>query len=873
MAVLSRDLALRALQHRLTPDKIITDPVSLITYNGDAGLDRGQPEGVVFAHSVADVVHIAQWASEHHIPLVARGAGTGLSGGAVAEHGGIIVEFARMEHILDLDERSGSATVQPGAVTLHLEDLVKTRGWYYPPDPSSGRAATLGGNIAENSGGPHCFKYGVTANYVQELEAVLPDGRRKRFGGPAFDYPEFDMVGLLTGSEGTLALITQARLRLIRLPPAVKTLIAAFDSIEAAGNAVSDIIARGLVPATMEMMDQSFLRIIEDFSHAGWPTEAGAALIIDVDGYPQSVDPQMDEIAAILREHLAFDLHIAQTAEQRQKIWYGRKSAAGAIARLARMFYLVDVTVPRSKLAVMLTEVTRICTSLNLRVVYVLHAGDGNLHPMILIDDMKDRDQLNRVLEAGHQIVEVCIGHGGSITGEHGVGIEKRAHMPHMYTPAELQAMHDIKEIFDPHHLLNPQKIFPPDMTPPEPLPAPAPPMPAPYAPASTHETAIALQSWYAAGQRVRVVGGGTKSGALPPADVLLSTGALRGIRTYARDDLYVTVGAGTTLAELQAELAADRMWTPLASPWPRATVGGIVATNTNAPQRMRYGGVRDLVLGATVVLPSGPTIRTGRAVVKNVAGYDLPRLFVGSHGTLGIMTDITLKLVPLPRARLSLVLPVSNNKDGATALQRALEWGAHLTRVRLATSALLLCRGTDVAEYLPQVAGAPYVLIHTIEGLPEDVAAERDEAQRVLAQVGAPPPHRADELSGNDIWGEIVRGSSDTSATLLRVGVPPGELATVMLKVMPLLAQVPFVADLISGVLHIQASGDAASQLALLRQAVRDRGGYACAPTQAGNPTLLDVWGYVPDGLDLMRAIKERWDEKGLLNPGAFLV
>jgi D-lactate dehydrogenase (cytochrome) len=441
-----------------------------------------------------------------------------------------------------------------------------------------------------------------------------------------------------------------------------------------------------------------------------------------------------------------------------------------------------------------------------------------------------------------------------------------------MYTPAELQAMHDMKEIFDPHHLLNPQKIFPPDMPPPEPLPEPPPPMPAPYAPTSTHETALALQSWSAAGQRVRVVGGGTKSGALPPADVLLSTGALRGIRTYARDDLYVTVGAGTTLADLQAELAAERMWTPLASPWPRATVGGIVATNTNAPQRMRYGGVRDLVLGATVALPSGQTIRVGRAVVKNVAGYDLPRLFVGSHGTLGVLTEVTLKLMPLPRARLSLVLPVNADQNGPTALQRALDWGAHLTRVRLATSALLLCRGADVAAHLPHVAEAPYVLIHTMEGLPEDVAAERDEAQRVLAQEGAPPPYRADELSGNDIWGEIVRGSSTAPTALLRVGVPPGELAAVMLKVMPLLAEASFVADLISGMLFLQAGDNAASQLALLRQTVRDRGGYACAPTQAGNPDL-DAWGYTPEGLDLMRGIKNRWDAEGLLNPGAFLV
>ena len=263
---------LRSLQTLLPRGQVFTDRASLISYEVDAGMDRGVPEGVVFPRSAEEVARVVRWAAEYAIPLIARGAGTGLSGGAVAERGGIIVEFSRMQRILDIDERGRVAVVEPAVINLVLDEQVKTKGLYFPPDPASQRASTIGGNVAENSGGPHCFKYGVTSNYVIGLDVVLADGRLVRVGGRALDYPEYDLCGLLTGSEGMLALITAITVRLVRNPPAVKTLLAVFDSVEQAGKGVSAIIAAGLVPATMEMMDQKIIQIVEPFAHAGLPT-------------------------------------------------------------------------------------------------------------------------------------------------------------------------------------------------------------------------------------------------------------------------------------------------------------------------------------------------------------------------------------------------------------------------------------------------------------------------------------------------------------------------------------------------------------------------------------------------------------------------
>lgn len=866
---------LSSLRRVLATDQVVASPVELVTYEVDGGLDRGRPDGAVFPQTADDVVRIVQWACTHGVPLIARGAGTGLSGGAVPEHGGLIVEFSRMREVVEVDEAGRSAVVQPGVVTQSLDVLLKTRGMYYPPDPSSGRCATIGGNIAENSGGPHCFKYGVTANYITGLQVVLANGHLVQLDGRALDYPEYDFAGLVTGSEGTLGLVVKASIRLLRTPPAVKTLMAAFDSVEVAGAAVSAIIARGLIPAAIEMMDQQIMGILEEYTHAGLPIDAAAALIIEADGYVESVSPQIDEIAAILRDYTTRELRVAQTAAERDAIWYARKSAAGAIARLAPFYYMIDVTVPRSTLAAMLAGCNQICAAHALRVGYVLHAGDGNLHPLILIDDPADHALMARVHAAGRQIVELCLSFNGSITGEHGVGIEKREYMPLMYSPAELDVMRDVKAVFDPQQLLNPGKIFPlvdgdgrrvdgagtHDI---DHRPAVAGhPSGEVLRPASAEEVAATLQACITDRRSIRVRGGGTKSGLLPPADVLLATKNLHGIRTYARDDLYITVGVGTSLADLQAELAPDRLWVPLLSPWPAATIGGIIATSTNAPLRMRYGGVRDLVLAATVALADGRVIRAGRAVVKNVAGYDLPKLFIGSHGTLGVIADVTLKLTPLPRARASVIVPVDT-------LERGLALGARLLRVCLVASAVLLCRGGDTP-----FAAAAYTLIYTAEGLAEDVRAELAEVRSALKDLGASGVI-VDAPAGSDVWAAWLGGAafgSDAAASpdaLMRIGVAPNALPGIVSELVPMLGDAPFVADLANGLLYTRGVQD----IAAVRRSARTAGGYAVVLAAA--PALhdaYDVWGKRPDALDLMHALKARWDPHSLLNPSAFLV
>ncbi len=379
------------------PHQLVTDPAELVTFEIDAGFDRGRPDAVFYPESAADVSRVVQWARANGLPIVARGAGTGLSGGAVAERGGVIVEFARMKRIVELNPVGRNGIVQTGVVNLTLDAAAKRLGFYYPPDPSSGRSSVIGGNLGENAGGPHCFKYGVTTNYITGVEAILADGRVIRTGGQAYDYPELDLTGLIVGSEGTLALVTEAAIRLIRNPPAVKTMMVSFASDEVAGAAVSSIIAAGLVPATLEMMDQKVMGMIEAYVQVGLPVDAQAALIVEVDGYAESLDSQVEEIADILSAHGGYDLRIAQSEEERQGIWYGRKSAAGAFSRLAPAFYLVDVTVPRSFLAEALREIGQVLARHELETGHVFHAGDGNLHPCILCDP-KDTAQMERVL-------------------------------------------------------------------------------------------------------------------------------------------------------------------------------------------------------------------------------------------------------------------------------------------------------------------------------------------------------------------------------------------------------------------------------------------------------------------------------------------
>ena len=846
----------RTLEQQLASDQIITHDAQVLTYERDASLDRGMPDAVVFPQSSHDVVALVKWANENHVPLIARGAGTCLSGGAIAEHGGVMVATSRMKQIIELDEAGRSAVVQPGIVNLVLDQAAKAKGFYYPPDPASGRSATIGGNIAENAGGPHCFKYGVTTNYVMGLQVVLANGQCIRLGGRAFDYPEYDFTGVMTGSEGTLGIITQASVRLIRNVPAVRTLMVAFDVVEDAGNAVSAIIARGLVPATIEFMDQQIMQMIEKYIPTGLPTDAAAALIIEVDGYAASLAPQMTQVVKVLEKFHGRNLRLAETEEERTNIWYARKSVGGALTRIAPAYFPVDCTVPRSKIAQTLAAVTRICNELDLPVAYMLHAGDGNLHPHFFIHNPSDKELYARVMEAGRRTMELCVGLGGSITGEHGVGTEKRAGMLMMFNADEMSAMQDVKLIFDSQHLLNPGKIFPADFPARAPLAQP-PSFPAfSGEPTSTQDAAEMLRACAETGRRIYIRNSGTPSAETPGNNVSCSTRALNRISEYAPSDLYVTVGAGMRLDELQTQLRNDHFWVPLESPWQESTVGGIVASNFNAPLRMRYGSIRDLVLSTTVALTDGRIIRTGRPVVKNVAGYDLTKLFVGSYGTLGLMTEITFKITALPRVVSTILVPIDN-------LEHGLRLSKQVLRQALVASAILLCRGGDAGNI-----DAPYALVYSVEGLTEDVSAELSQVREWLIAQGIKNIVESNR-SGNTLWAEWMRQSSADPLTV-RVGVAPKDLSSVIVNNRENIGDASFVADIANGQWYLRG----ASNVASIRSNVHALGGYAIvlnAPESMRSE--FDVWGYVPESIELMRALKSRWDPSGLLNPHTFVV
>ena len=883
--------------------QVVTDPVELVTYEIDAGLNRGAPDGVVFPKTPDQVAQVVRWAAEHRVPLVARSAGTGLSGGAVPSQGGVVVSFSRMTDVLEIDEQDRLAVVQPGLINLALDALVKSRGLYYPPDPASQRACSIGGNIAENAGGPHCFKYGVTTNYINDLRVVLADGQLVHTGGRACDYPAYDFTGLLTGSEGTLGLVAEATLRLVRNAPGVKTCTATFDSVEAAGLAVSAIIAAGLIPAALEMMDRNIIGIIEDYVHAGLPTDAAALLLLEVDGYPESLDAQIQEIVEVLNRQAALKIRVYTPAE-REQIWTARKSAFGAMARLSPAYFQVDGTVPRSRLSETLAEINRMCASRGLKVGFVFHAGDGNLHPLIPFDPT-DAEMTTRVYEVGDEFLKLAVSLDGAITGEHGVGLEKRKFMPLMYSADELAAMRDVKKVFDPDGIFNPGKVFPEQQAAgSEQLTVNSEQstvnsrfeLRSPFVPDSEEQAADGLRAAQAAGRQVVIRGGGTLS-APPLSDALvLSTEKLCGVVTLARDDLYVTVKSGTRLDDLQALLAADKLCVPLATPWAESTIGGIVASGFNSPQRMRYGAVRDQVLGLRVVLPDGRRMRFGRPVVKNVAGYDMPKLFVGAHGTLGLITEVTLRLTALPRTRRTLFIPIDD-------LERGLACAGRVLPLALVASAVVLRKGAGVqgsrgepviarsgfgggevgsarsrrSKAIPNWAlgiasqkplamtDAPYLLVYTAEGYPQDVEAELRAVGETLSALGVDNIAESESESGFDLWADLLR----RQRSHLRVGVPRKSLPAFLIENAAALGD-DYVADMANGLFYVPFMGDL-KQLAL-RQSALALGGYTVV-TAARRDGEFDPWGYRPETLPLMRRLKARWDPVGYFNPGMFLV
>lgn len=450
----------RELQQIAGRDAVYYQPEDLLLFEYDGTIDRGLPGVVVSPSTTEQASAIVRLARRHGLPLVPRGAGTGLSGGALATEGGILMPMMRMNRLLELDLDNRIAVVEPGLVNLELSRLVARHGLFYAPDPSSQKACTIGGNVAENAGGPHCLALGVTTNHVLGLELVLADGSVVRTGGWGVEQGGYDLTGVVVGSEGTLAIVTKVCVRLLRRPEAVRTFLAVFDSIEQATEAVAAVIGAGIVPGALEMLDRNTIRAVEPVLRCGYPLDAEAVLLVEVDGLTETVRESVARVGAVLRESGAREVRSADDPKEREQLWSGRKQAFGAFGALQPNYYILDGVVPPSRLPEVLAQVYAICGRYELQVANVFHAGDGNLHPCVLFDE-RTPGVTERVLAAGAEIMRLCVDAGGSISGEHGIGIEKRDYMPWIFTDEDMEAMQRLKAAFGAGDGMNPCKAFP----------------------------------------------------------------------------------------------------------------------------------------------------------------------------------------------------------------------------------------------------------------------------------------------------------------------------------------------------------------------------------------------------------------------------
>ena len=759
-------------------ENVLSRPDELLVYECD-GLPqhKHRPRAVVFPSSTEETASVMQVLAKAGVPFTPRGAGTGLSGGALALNEGVVIELARMRKILKIDTANRLAVVQPGVVNLQVSRAAAQYGLYYVPDPSSQPTCTIGGNIAESAGGIHCLKYGTTTDHVLGCRVVLAGGEIVDLSGGGTEFEGYDLLGTFIGSEGTFGIATEATLRLVQIPPAVRTLLAEFAEVNDASHAVSAIIAAGVMPAALEMMDHEIIRAIEaSVFAAGLPPDAGAALLIELDGIEAGLDDETERVRSICLEHRATNCRRARDEHERKKLWAARKGAFGAIGRISPDSMIQDAVVPRSRLPEVLASAYQIASKYQLRIANVFHAGDGNLHPLICFDS-RFPEEVRRVKEAGRELMEVCVRAGGTITGEHGVGLDKRELLPLVFSEDDMDAMLRVRAAFDPDGLCNPGKIIPmlrgcgearavlsepgavatgsvkllsepgavatgsakllsapgavptgsaePDAlptgsfksevgllqthTPVSNQPSDGPkreslssggtkplfdvdsatsklakivgetnistsprlnvsasslPSVSPFlltvAPGSISEISELMRLASSEGWTVSPAGAGSWLSAghrLKGVDLVLTTQRLNRIIEHEPADLIAVSEAGVTLTDFNKALTDNGQWLPLDPPDDgHATIGGVVATGLGGAQQHAYGRPRGSVIGMRVVLADGRVIKAGGRVVKNVAGYDLCKLFTGSYGRLGIIAEVNFKLRPKPTRETTVV-------------------------------------------------------------------------------------------------------------------------------------------------------------------------------------------------------------------------
>ena len=932
---------------------VLTEPDELLVYECD-GLPQHKypPRAVVFPETTQQVSDTLRLLARARISFAPRGAGTGLSGGALAVNRGIVIEMARMRQILSVDPENRLALVQTGLVNAQLSRVLAAQALYYVPDPSSQPACTIGGNIAENAGGIHCLKYGTTTDHVLGARVVLAGGEVIDLGGGGVEKPGYDLLGVFIGSEGTFGVATEATLRLSLIPPAVRTLLADFTDVNAASRAVSAIIAAGLMPAALEMLDGAIIRAVEaSVFAAGLPQDAEAALLIELDGIEAGLDAEAAQVEAICREHGARNVRRAEDERERKKLWAARKGAFGAMGRVSPDTMIQDAVVPRSRLPEVLAATYRIGAKYNLRVANVFHAGDGNLHPFICFD-LRKGDDVNHVQQAGREIMETCVRAGGSITGEHGVGLDKSSYLPLIFSEDDMAVMLQVRAAFDPSGLCNPGKVIP---TPrgcgeARAVATHGPPASAENEPSragsavgeivasttfATQAHALHEQSRATTKARLRArvnaqrlfeelvgivgaqnvgkvptsnqtaefrplvvsPGSETEAGevmklagrdllAVIPAgartwldagnplrrtDLVISTGRMARIVGHEPADLVAKAEAGMTLADFQRQVALAGQSLPLDPPDDGyATLGGVVATGMGGVHSFSQGRPRTYVIGMRVILPDGRLIKAGGNVVKNVAGYDLCKLFTGSYGTLGLITELTFKLRPLPAETRTII--ATGALDSLLSIARSVAaslWAPQAIEIVSPRLAQLLHLGNDSEHVLlVQFAGSSPAVVH-----------QTAEALRAFRKSTACSLFSGDESA---LWQSLAGVSLRTASELVsRASVLPTRLSLFLEELLQLdqaaHRDLMWHAGVADGRVRMIARSpvyyrEGVRALGRLRAKAEGLGGSLILEKAAAEiKAEFDSWGSMGTSFGLMKQVKNQLDPDNLMSPGRF--
>ncbi|HXI25188.1 MAG TPA: FAD-linked oxidase C-terminal domain-containing protein [Pyrinomonadaceae bacterium] len=946
----SSDALIEELREIVDDENVLSEPDELLVYECD-GLPQHKhpPRAVVFPNSTEETSEVLALLQAEGISFAPRGAGTGLSGGALAINRGIVIELARMRKILAVDRENRFARVQTGLVNAQLSRAIAPFGLYYAPDPSSQPSCTIGGNIAENAGGIHCLKYGTTTDHVIAARVVLADGSVVDLDLMNAGY---DLLGAFVGSEGTFGIATEATVRLLPIPPAVRTLLADFLDVDDASRAVSAIIAAGMLPAALEMMDNAIIRAVEaSVFTAGLPVDAKAVLLVELDGVEAGIDEDAERVASILKQHGARSVKSATDEKERKKLWAARKGAFGAVGRLMPDVMIQDAVVPRSRLPEVLAETYRISAKYNLMLANVFHAGDGNLHPLICFDLRRGTD-IENVRQAGREIMETCVAAGGSITGEHGVGLDKSSYLPLIFSEDDMDAMLRVRAAFDPSGLCNPGKIIPMPRGCGEaravatqsffPLPVgegqgeglarrnfvPHPnPLPKgegatlgvstsanllaarmneariqrelaqllgnvgvrrledftlelrhtraeriiEVSPASTEQTSEVIR--FAAREGLNVVPAGSRTfvesgNLMTQADLIVSTRHMKSLLKHEPADLVATAEAGMTLRDFQSQLAQAGQWLPVDPPDDGSiTLGGAVATGSNGPQSFGYGRLRSFVIGMRAVLADGRQIKAGGNVVKNVAGYDLCKLFTGSFGTLGVITQLTFKLRPLPPETRTIVATGSRDlllNAGRSITSNFFPVAVEFVSSKLAQGLAIQPRNEDV-------------LLVKFAGSARAVVTQTAQALKVLRDQGFQCSTFDDDEA---IWQRLAAAPLKTESDLswlarLRASDVPSFVNEVSALDEAAHPGAQWQAGLGDGRVRVLAKCPTYHQQAVralerLRQKAENLGGSLVVERASADVKReFDSWGSFGLTTELMKRIKQELDPEDLLSPG----